>query len=225
MHALALACGNRKWISQLTEFARHGEWELHQVPAQPDKDALKPVLDELAERRLVVIGEDADLAAVALRLLRTERLDDVVLGFVPASRHSEVAATWGLPVDMERALDVALHAEPDPVPLVRDDNGGVLVGMGVLGPVRGVAYCDDEQVLRGFASRIEVRPDPDQGLAVRVIRRGLLGKRTRRVTGRAFQIGCIPTRPLHDGVRHPRTIGRWIWYRHTSDLRLVRGLS
>jgi hypothetical protein len=37
-------------------------------------------------------------------------------------------------------------------------------------------------------------------------------------------LGCIPTRPISDGVAYPRAVSKWTWYRHSEDLRLVRGL-
>ncbi|MGH3435023.1 MAG: hypothetical protein ACRDRN_00985 [Sciscionella sp.] len=225
MSALALACGNVGDVTGSPMLAERSGLEVLAVPATPGKEALAPVLADLGERRLVVIGSDADLAAVALRLLRGERLAEIVLGYVPATGTSEVAVNWGIPLDTGRALDVALGGDADPMPLIRDDVGGVLLGMGILGPVRGVAYCDDVQVLRGYSGRIEVRPHtPGAGLSVRVIHTGLLGKRVRQASGRAFQIGCVPTKPLSDGVRYPRTVNRWTWYRHTENLRLVRGI-
>jgi len=58
---------------------------------------------------------------------------------------------------------------------------------------------------------------------VRVVRRGLLGRRVQQAAGRAVQLGCLPTAVLRDGVA-ARTTNRWTWYRHTEDLRLVRDL-
>ncbi|KAA9161160.1 hypothetical protein FPZ12_014960 [Amycolatopsis acidicola] len=196
---------------------------VHRVGERPGKAEIDPLLDD---GPLIVEGTDADLAAVVIRLLRKEKLGSTPIGFVPADPASEVAAIWGLPTDPARALAVALNAEVDPVPLIRDDNGGVIVGRGTFGPVRGVAYCDDEIALRGPARSIEVSPDPDggPGLVVRVVK-GLLFKRPVITAGRAFQIGCIPTRPSLDGVPFPRAITRWTWYRHTADLRLIRGLG
>ncbi|MBO0839750.1 MAG: hypothetical protein J2O49_02885 [Sciscionella sp.] len=197
---------------------------LHKLPAMPGKSDVDPLLAGLGDHRLVVYGTDADLAAVVLRLLRTQRLAGTVVGYVPVDTRSAVGRLWDLPTDNGKALDLALRGEPDRVPLIRDDHGGVLLGMGVLGPVRGVAYCDDTVVLRGHASRIEVTADMNAGLAVRVIRRGVLTRRQRTTTGRAMQIGGSSMRPQCDGVPHPRSVTKWTWYRHTDDLRLVRGL-
>ncbi|HEX2297127.1 MAG TPA: hypothetical protein VHH34_01180, partial [Pseudonocardiaceae bacterium] len=106
---------------------------------------------------------------------------------------------------------------PRPAPLVRDDAGGLLAGLGVVAPVRGVAYCDDDPVLRGRAARLEVQPDPQRGLVVRVLRRGLFGYRVCQASaGRAVQLGCAPTAVWRDGIAS-RTTDRWTWYRHTQD--------
>jgi hypothetical protein len=80
--------------------------------------------------------------------------------------------------------------------------------------------------LRGPARSIEVEPDGTggPGLVVRVIK-GALFKRPVDFRARAFELGCIPTRPVRDGVPYPRAVSKWTWYRHIEDLRLVRGLT
>jgi hypothetical protein len=226
MDALALACGNAHWTALADRVA-----ESVQASEVPDRAEVDPVLDRLNGRRLVVYGVDAALAAVVQRLLRTSRLEAVAVGFVPFEPSSQVAALWGLPEEPPRALTLALGGEPERVPLVRDDAGGVLVGLGLLRPVRGVIYCDDRLVLRGQASAVEVAPDPaagpdtaKSGLTVRVRRTGLLGRRVTDASGRAVQIGCLPVPVLRDGVPFERPMDKWTWYRHTEDWRLVRGL-
>ena len=217
MSAVVLACDESG-----ERFAEHDDIEVHALSERPGKPQVDPLLADLADRRLIVSGTDADLAAVVLRLLRTERLT-IPVGYLPAESKSTIAALWGIPVDYEAALTLALNGEPKPRPLIRDDSGGVLLGMGRIGPVRGVGYCDDQQVLRGQASRIQVTPDPKGGLGlvVEISRRGLLRNRVSTTTGRAFQLGCLPTAPRCDGVTHPRPVNRWTWYRHTEDLQLI----
>jgi hypothetical protein len=226
MGALVLACEKDAGHAQSPALADRDDVELRRVPARPGKDEVDPLLKGLDGRRLVVIGTDADLAAVALRLLRADRLRDVTVGYVPAEADSTVASLWDLPLDGGRAIDVALTGEVDPVPLIRDDSGGVLVGRGVIGPIRGMAYCDESVVLRGQASRITVSPDPDRGagLLVQVTKRTLVVKRTAASRGRACQIGCVPAVVQLDGVPHPRPVTKWTWYRNSDDLRLARGL-
>ncbi|MGH3787515.1 MAG: hypothetical protein ACRDRG_13410 [Pseudonocardiaceae bacterium] len=215
--ALVLTCGSARWPGAESAAAAA------RVPARPSREDLGSLVAGLEGRRLVVCGTDADLAAVLLRLLRIDAVGTVPVGYVPSSASSAVARLWGLPVVPSMAAQVALCGEPDRVPLVRDDAGGVLVGLGVIRPVDGVAYCDDELVLRGPAARLEVVPDRAHGLVVRVVSRGVR-RRIRCAAGRAVQLGCQPTGVWRDGVV-TRTTDRWTWYRHTEDWRLVRSLG
>jgi hypothetical protein len=145
----------------------------------------------------------------------------VPVGYVPVSRSSAVARLLGLGGDLVAA---ALDGAAGPVPLIRDDAGGVLLGLGVLAPVHGTVYCDDEVPLRGAAERVEVAPDlgGGPGLSVTVVRKSLLRRRSSTLAGRAVQFGCDPVAPVRDGVAHPRPMTRWTWYRHTVDLLVVR---
>ncbi len=200
------------------------------VPERPGKAAVDPILAEASElddgagADLIVVGSDADLAAVVLRLLRTDRLAGTSVGFVPAGRRSQVAMLWRLPIDPARALALASRGEGSQVPLIRDDKGGVLLGCATIGPVRGEAYCDDTRAFRGLARRIAVTPDNTggQGVVARVST-GRWVRRTTTLAGRAFQLGCEPAAPTIDGVPQPREANRWTWYRHTEDLWLVHG--
>jgi hypothetical protein len=223
--AVVLSCGSARWPGA-------GSAAVTAVPARPGREELSEILAGLDGRRLVVCGTDADLAAVLLRLLRTDVVGTVPVGYVPVMASSVVARLWGLPTAPSTAADLALRGEPGRVPLVRDDAGGVLVGLGMVRPVDGVAYCDDEVVLRGQAARLEVAPDRTLGLVVRVVRSGLLHggllhggllrhRAVRQAAGRAVQLGCAPTDVWRDGIAD-RTTDRWTWYRHTEDWQLVR---
>ncbi|WP_243726603.1 hypothetical protein [Actinocrispum wychmicini] len=207
---------NHRRFAELTE--RDGV-DVLEVAATPGRPEVDPQLGTLGDRRLVVLGTDADLAAVVLRIMRRELLGSVVVGFVP-TKDSAVLALWGVHGD---AVAVALGGEVDSVPLVRDDAGGVLVGLGEIGTTKGVGYCDDTLAFRGKVSAVEVTPGP-QGVVVKVIHRGLTGKRLRELHGRAFQLGTLPIVPVKDGTVHPRPMTRWTWYRHTEDLRVARGV-
>lgn len=219
MGALILGCGAASTSADWPKLASASGSEVREIPATPDKSDVDPHLKGLADGRVVVCGTDADLAAVVLRLLRLARLD-LAVAYVPVGP-SPVARLWTLPRDR---VGTALHGTPDPVPLIRDDNGGVLLGLGVLAPARGTMLCDDEVPLRGVAERVEVAPDHrgGPGLSVTVVRKSLLGKKSTTTLGRAAQYGGEPLTPVRDGVPHPRPVSRWTWYRHTEDLRVVR---
>lgn len=199
------------------------------VPARPQRADVDPVLAR-EPGRVIVHGTDADLAAVVLRLLRTERLG-IEVAHLPVGR-SAVAALFGLPSG-GAAVDLARNGTAVPTPLVRDDTGGVLVGRAEVRGLTGECFCDDALVLRGGARRLVVAVRPD-GIAVRAGWGGALpdgGARPVPLTarsgrgsalGRAVQLGGMPFVPVADGVPHPRPLERRTWYRHTADWLLVR---
>jgi len=198
-----------------------GDVAVHDVGARPGK-----AIDLVLAGRVLVVGDDADLAAVVLRLLRKELLGEVEIAFAAAGR-TPFAKLWGLPTGTSAAR-LAISGGVEPVPLVRDDVGGVLVGSAELGPLDGTIYVDENRVLRGPAHRLRVQPDPQKGLAVslelrRPSRLGMLTRRSQTTLGRAVQIGTAPTNIVRDGIAYPRPMDRWTFYKHTEPLRLVRG--
>ncbi len=220
---MLIACGERAaWPDGVvrTELQVKGRPVVN-LPDPGDRAAFDAVLAAHSPGRLVVLGNDGELAAVVVRLLRADRLD-VEVGYVPADRRSAAAACWRLPTGAAAALELAVSGPSSSVPLVRDDAGGVLVGRGELLDVRGECYCDNELVLRGRTRRLVVTPGP-AGVLVEVDAGRL--RRPRRAGGRAVQIGCEPATVVCDGVIQPRPVRRWTWYRHTADLRLVRPAS
>ncbi len=196
-----------------------GSTPVHPVGPRPGK-----TIDPLLAGRVLVVGDDSDLAAVTLRLLRRALLADVELAYATADS-TPVTRLHGLPTGPSAAR-LAHRGTAQEVPLVRDDVGGVLLGTGELGPITtGTVYVDEHRVLRGNADRIRVHPDPAKGLAVTVVQRrvaGLFGPRPRTTLGRAVQIGMAPTTVRLDGRDYPRPMDRWTFYLHTEPLRLVR---
>ena len=203
-----------------------------ELPARPGRAELDPLLAEHDPRRLVVAGTDADLAAVLVRLLRTERLH-VEVAYLPA-RRTPATAAWGLPTGA-RAAAAALDAPAGPVPLIRDDSGGVLVGRGEFaGVARGVLLRRDCWCCAGprpgwssrrgrAGSRCAPAAGPGRptGVPGRCPPTAATGHGS--ATGRAVQVGCAPATVVLDGVPHPRPVRRWSWYRHTADWLLVGG--
>ena len=199
--------------------ARCGDRTVAFVGARPGKE-----IDPLLDGRVIVIGDDADLAAVVLRLLRRELLTEVIVGYA-TDRPTEVTDLWSLPLGAA-GLDVALAGDPDLVPVVRDDVGGVMVGLGRLFPVRGTVYLDETRLVSGSVAQVQVQPDTERGLAVTIVPSRVLGfRRTARThRGRAVQIGTTPSQVVSDGRPYDRRMERWTFYKHTVPLRLARGL-
>jgi hypothetical protein len=191
------------------------------VSALPTRAEIDPLLDDAAG--LVVAGDDAAAAAVLVRLLRRERLDLPLALLLPPA--SPAAAAWGLPTDPAAGVALAQDGIARPVPLVRDDRGGVVLGRHEVGAFHGSVYCDEHQVIHGDAAGLVVRPDPAAGVAVSVTGpRRLAGLRPGHVAtraGRAVQIGCHPATVVRDGIPDDRPMQRRSWYRHVTDWRLV----
>lgn len=159
-------------------------------------------------RRLIVVGSQADLAAVLTTLLRGERLD-VEIGFVSGRRGARRAVS----------------GEAQRVPLIRDDTGHVIVGAatwrGVDGKLHGEAVVDDTTLFDGDVSGVRIEPT----LTIPGLRAAVLtsrGRRARWVAGRAAQLGTTGAFVVRDGVAAPRSVRRSTFYRHTKGWLLVR---
>ncbi|MGH3674955.1 MAG: peptidase M50 [Mycobacterium sp.] len=154
--------------------------------------------------RLIVVGSDADLAAVLTRLLRADRLD-VEVGH---------ATGWW-------TARTARRGTARRVPLIRDDTGQVIVGAAEWtgSPLRGEAVVDDTQLFDGEVPGVRMEPTPTlPGLRAAVTGRG----RRRWVTGRAAQLGTTGAVVVRDGVPAPRPVRRSSFYRHTHGWLLVK---
>jgi len=204
------------FAAMAAELARRG-LDISFVGRRPGKE-----IDPLLTGRVIVIGDDADLAAVVLRLLRKELLDSVTIGYLTPGP-TPFALLWGLPVGVD-ALATAAAERVREVPIVRDDVGGVLVGSAELAPVDGTVYVDERRVLQGAVRRIRVRPDTEQGVVVTIEQRRFLGlgHTSQEFAGRAASIGSAGMSVTSDGVEYRRSMDRWTFYRHQHPLRLLR---
>jgi hypothetical protein len=156
--------------------------------------------DVTAHRRLVVVGSDADLAAVLTRLLRADRLDVEV---------AHLKRRWGV----RRALSGAAQR----VPLIRDETGTVIVGTAEWtgSPLHGEAVLDDTVLFDGEVAGVRIEPTWSMpGLRAAVL--SGRGRPGRWVAGRAAQLGTTGARVIRDGVPAPRTVRRSTFYRHTE---------
>ena len=174
-------------------------------------------------RRLLVVGADADLAAVLNRLLRADRLD-VEVGYVPR-RRSAATRIYRLPAG-RRAARRARHGSARRVPLIRDETGSVIVGRADWLPpderpvLHGEAVVDDTVLFDGDVAGVRIEPTR----AAPGLRATLHGNGFRRrwVTGRAVQLGSTGVLVVRDGVPAPRSARRSTFYRHLEGWLLVR---
>jgi hypothetical protein len=163
-------------------------------------------LDDIAVcRRVVVVGSDADLAAVLTRLLRENRLDVEV---------AHVRRQW----DARRART----GQAQRVPLIRDETGTVIVGAAHWLPadeqartIHGEAVTDDTLLFDGDVTGVRIEPTATMpGLRASVLSSRMRPKRW--VTGRAAQLGAAAALVVRDGVPAPRPVRRSTFYRHTE---------
>jgi hypothetical protein len=173
-------------------------------------------------RRLIVIGSDADLAAVLTRLLRIEMLG-VEVGFI-ARRRSPATRAYRIPAGL-RAARRARHGSPRRVPLIRDETGTAIVGAARWRPtddtelLHGEAVVDDAVLFDGRVAEVRIEPTAGPpGLRARVVN----GRSRRWLTGRAAQLGTTGVVVIRDGVPAPRAVRRSTFYRNTEGWLLVR---
>jgi len=158
-------------------------------------------------RRLVVVGADADLAAVLTRLMRADRLD-IEVAHLPGGLRGTLNARR------------ALHAAAQRVPLIRDDTGTALVGAATWLPpdgadlIHGEAVVDDTVLFDGEIAGVQIEPTATMpGLRAAVLR----GRRPGQwVSGRAAQLGTTGAKVVRDGVSGKREVKRSTFYRHTT---------
>ncbi|MCW1958174.1 MAG: peptidase M50 [Mycobacterium sp.] len=153
-------------------------------------------------KRVVVLGDDAELAAVLTRLMRADLLA------------VEVAQVRGFGGSRR-----ALRGSAQRVPLIRDDTGTALVGSALWLPpgqaatIHGEAVVDDTVLFDGDAAGVRIEPTTTMpGLRAQV----LDGRRRRWISGRAVQLGTGGARVVRDGVEGPRVVKRSTFYRHTT---------
>ena len=170
------------------------------------------------EDRLIVVGDDADLATVLTRLLRSDRLD-VEVAYVPR-RRTRATRAYRLPAG-RRAARRALRRGAGRVPLIRDETGTVLVGraswLPTDGSITGEAVVDDTVLFDGTAPEVWIEPT----LSLPGLRATVAGRR-RWVGGRAAQLGTTGANVLRDGVLAPRPVRRSSFYRNIEGWLLVR---
>lgn len=199
------------------------------APEVPEKDDFEDVfahLESVENPRLIVVGDDAALAATVTRMMRTERLE-IEVAYVPEKRTPATEA-YGLRTG-SKAATIALQGVAKPLPLIRDDAGIALVGRALLRgdnggdpTLVGEAYVDDTRLFSGSVPGIRVEPTPEMpGLRAAVDRPRWFGG-YKWLTGRAVQLGSPAATVTRDGVANPRALKRSTFYRHDKKWKLVR---
>ena len=182
-------------------------------------------VDALAEQfqRLIVVGDDSQLAMALTRLVRIDRLD-VEVGYVPR-RRTTTTRIYGLSSG-RRAARRALLSSARRVPLIRDETGTAIVGSALWLPaasqpmLHGEAIVDDTALFDGDVAGVRVEPTAAMpGLRAAVLTRR--GRPRRWVVGRAAQLGSTGTLVVRDSVPAARPTRRSAFYRNVTGWLLV----
>jgi hypothetical protein len=214
------AGGDAASVAVLLFGARRAPGPVRSLPAHRVQSAAEVDAAVGRYQRLVVVGADADLAAVLSRLLRADLLD-VEVAYVPR-RRTPASRAYRLPAG-RRAARRARRRSARRVPLIRDETGTVIVGAAHWGPpddaelLHGEAVVDDTVLFDGAVDEVRIEPtEALPGLRARVS-----GSR-RWLTGRAAQLGTTGVAVVRDGVPAPRPARRSTFYRNTEGWLLVR---
>ncbi|MFL0577771.1 hypothetical protein [Dietzia sp. 179-F 9C3 NHS] len=216
---IVIRCGEAPVPPVLVEHARV---ECAEIPTRDEADRVLRELDP--DRRLLVCGTDAALAALLTRFMRLERLD-VEIAYVTAEAGA-VTRAYGLPTG-SAAARLGMSGTAREVPLVRDETGTAVVGEVTVtgpdgGPLTGEAYADDDRVFTGEIEALVVHPSPElPGVRATAGRRRGLLRRLEWFDARAVQLGTDAGVVTRDGVPGRRPVKRASFYRHADPWRLV----
>lgn len=215
---IVIRCGSAPVPTVLVE---HTRMECSEIPTTEE---INRVLSGVGtQRRVLLCGTDAGLAALLTRLMRTENLD-VEVAYI-AEDPTPVTRAYDLPTG-SAAAKLGVRGEAREVPLVRDETGTVLVGEATVtgpsgAPLVGEAYADDERVFSGEIRTLTVRPTPAMpGVRATAARPRRLLRRS-WFPARAVQLGTEAGVITRDGVTGRRAVKRTTFYRHTEPWRLV----
>jgi diacylglycerol kinase family enzyme len=98
-----------------------------EVAHTTDPAELDGVLHRRGGRQIVVAGGDGSLHAVMSALHRRQELVDVVVGLVPLGTGNDFARGAEIPLDPKEAAEIVVAGHLQPVDLIVDDLGGVVV--------------------------------------------------------------------------------------------------
>lgn len=119
--------------------------------AQGFREAVRVVARE-GGSRLVVAGGDGTIHLAANVLLSMDAAEDITIGILPCGTGNDLARSLDLPADVAEALDLAVHARPAPIDVIRLSSGGE-VRYAVNAAAGGFAGAVNEAVDDGMKDR------------------------------------------------------------------------
>lgn len=102
------------------------DFELRQTASRKD---LAEALGELDGRRLLVIGGDGSVHAVASVLWEQHTLGRAVVGLIPTGTGNDLARSLGIPFEVPNAIDIALGNDLRQLDVLETSEGDVVVNV------------------------------------------------------------------------------------------------
>ena len=108
------------------EMTGRGEFDLRQTSSRSDLEA---AVDELGDRRLIVVGGDGSVHAVASVLHQRQVLGGTIVGLIPTGTGNDLARSLGIPFEVAEAVDVALGQNLRTLDVLETSEGDVVINV------------------------------------------------------------------------------------------------
>jgi len=108
------------------ELAGRCEFDLRRTASRGE---LAAALAELNDRRLLVVGGDGSIHAVASELWRQKALGGAVVGLIPTGTGNDLARSLGIPFEVPEAIDVAVGDHLRRLDVLESSEGEVVVNV------------------------------------------------------------------------------------------------
>jgi diacylglycerol kinase (ATP) len=147
---------NRQLIQQALSVLRQATDVVVGSPSNPGE--LDSLLHRRGGRRVVVAGSDANLRLVLAALHRRQELDKVEVALIPLGPNSDFALRAGIPLQPDRAADLAAHGQARQVDALIDGAGALVVHavhVGLGSPGRRLRIEADGQLLTDMERPVE----------------------------------------------------------------------
>ena len=103
-----------------------GTFDLRQTSSRGDLEA---AVDDLGDRRLIVVGGDGSVHAVASVLHQRQVLGSTIVGLIPTGTGNDLARSLGLPFEVAEAVDVALGQDLRTLDVLETSEGDVVINV------------------------------------------------------------------------------------------------
>jgi diacylglycerol kinase (ATP) len=103
--------------------------EIFLLGGDSDADSIRHYISKLNPDRVIAVGGDGTIKAVAEHLIGS----DISLGIVPGGSANGMAKELDLPMDLEKNLDIILHGQPKKMDVIRINDREISIHLSDIG--------------------------------------------------------------------------------------------